>query len=102
VTVDVVSMRRRRPGGPGDLVVDRTSPVGNPFRVGGGLTRDGACDAFEAAYMRALRDPAHPWSRWTARAVEAHRRLGRLALFCWCAPGRCHAETLAEAIELLT
>ncbi len=72
----------------GAVTVDRTSRWGNPFPMthegGSGIgSRDWACDEFvKYAASRLEREP-----RW----LDALRGKD---LVCWCAPKRCHAETL--------
>lgn len=94
----MVSLRQHAPPPPTgySLVrVDRRSRLGlgNPYRVGAGLSRGQAL----TRYRRLLRrDLARHGAR--ARALEAlRRRLNageRLALACWCAPLPCHADAL--------
>jgi Domain of unknown function (DUF4326) len=68
---------------PGAVYVGRPSPWGNPFPMRSESERDAVCDKFEKyATERAARDPL-----WLAPLQ------GR-DLVCWCAPRRCHAETL--------
>ncbi len=63
--------------------VDRGTPWGNPFVMGRDGTRDEVCDKFEAfATKRHAEDPT-----WL-------KPLRGKSLACWCAPKRCHAETL--------
>jgi hypothetical protein len=71
----------------GAVRVDRSGPWGNPFpmRDKSEAERDRVCDAFEAWAMAP--------ERATFRA-EARRALAGKDLACWCAPKRCHAETL--------
>lgn len=70
--------------------VDRRSPFGNPFLLGRDGDRDAVCDAF-ATYL-----PTRP---------DLVRRLPELRgklLGCWCAPARCHADTLAQLANALS
>ena len=66
--------------------VDRRTEWGNPFimRNESDKERDRVCDAFEE--MVAL---------WTPEVIAALKKdLKGKNLACWCAPKRCHAETL--------
>ena len=41
-------------------------------------------------------------TRFTAeleRLKKLHVEYGKLRLFCWCAPKRCHAETIKQFLE---
>lgn len=65
------------------VYVGRPSPWGNPFSMHEESGRDAACDRFEAyATKRHAEDPT-----WLAP-------LRGKDLVCWCAPRRCHADTL--------
>jgi len=67
----------------GALYVGRPSVWGNPFATKEESDRDSVCDAFEAyAQKRNTDEPL-----WLAPLKGKH-------LECWCAPKRCHAETL--------
>ena len=66
-----------------DIKVDRGTPWGNPFVMRGEHERDLVCDQFEQyALWRLTIDP-----HWL-------QPLKGKNLGCWCAPKRCHAETL--------
>lgn len=73
--------RRDIPGRlpPNTVLVDRTTDWGNPFFEG---TRDQNCEDFES---------------WIMTQADLLLRLPELKgrhLMCWCAPLRCHAQTL--------
>lgn len=63
--------------------VDRSSPWGNPFQIVGEIGRDEVCDKFEL------------YAQWRL-TVEPDwlKPLRGKNLACWCAPKRCHADTL--------
>lgn len=68
---------------PGAIRVDRTTPWGNPFYIGPDGDRDDVCDNFETYAEQRLKDEPN----WLDPLVNKD-------LACWCAPLRCHAETL--------
>lgn len=73
----------------GAVYVGRPSKFGNPYHMCSEADRDHVCDQFEATLLRKFeRDP------------DARRRLreelGGKDLVCWCAPLRCHADTLLK------
>jgi hypothetical protein len=78
---------------PFDVYIGRDMPSlglhdqgwGNPFRLGPGMDRDQAIDA----YLEWL--VAQP-----ELVARARRELAGLTLGCWCAPRRCHGEVLAQ------
>lgn len=73
-----------------DLYVrcDRFSDFGNPFEMDKDGDRDVVCDNYEQYYL-----PFKP---------SIHKQLYKLkgkALGCWCAPLRCHCDTLIQLIN---
>lgn len=70
---------------PYDVLVDRSTEWGNPFRIG----RDGTRAEVLLKYRKWL--PEHP------EIIEAAKeQLRGKTLGCWCAPEACHADILAE------
>jgi hypothetical protein len=69
---------------PYDVLIDRTTVWGNPFRIGQAGTREEVIAAYEA-HLRF--------------SPELRRRLPELrgkVLGCWCAPEPCHGDVLAR------
>ena len=67
---------------------DRFSDFGNPFEMDKDGDRDEVCDNYEQHYL-----PFKP---------SIHKQLAKLkgkALGCWCAPLRCHCDTLKNLID---
>jgi len=82
---------RKGPWGPGSLLA-------NPYSRG---TRDDNCDAYERwfAEMLAASEKAQPGFFRELRRLGALHHKGDLVLVCWCAPARCHAETIRRWLE---
>lgn len=79
-----------------DFIIDRRSPVGNPFFIGKDGDRDEVCDKYET-YAHATKSPAfNSFIDSLVKVVEIYREL---RLFCWCVPRRCHAETVKKLVE---
>lgn len=85
---------------PYDVLIDRSTPWGNPFthletpnrakfKV---ATRREAIQAFEE-WVLVSDDPEALWIR-----EHAHELRGKV-LGCWCVPSACHGETLCELAE---
>lgn len=72
-----------RTAAPDAVYVGRGSPFGNPYVIGRDGDRDSVCDQFEAAL---LKDPA--------LLQKAKTELKGKDLVCFCAPKRCHGDTL--------
>ena len=68
--------------------VDRSTEMGNAFNMRADKDRDWACDRYEEYFNKRIEtDPAFK------REVLS---LKGKTLFCWCAPKRCHADTIAS------
>ena len=78
--------------------IGRGSPLGNPFRMNGEADRDRVCDLYEKWFAERV-------SANDARVLVELRRLyliakqGDLVLGCYCAPKRCHGETIKRFLE---
>lgn len=97
----VVSLRRgATPAPDGYRVerVDRGTPLGNPFRMYSESDRDLVCARYEAYLARKIQNPASPVTRELRRLFNLYCRGHDLALACWCAPKRCHAESVCQAL----
>ena len=84
-TLDAIRIYNLRDGKPPNdaVLVDRRTPWGNPFPMDDEADRDFVCDEFEDyAKKRLTREPD-----WLSPLRGKN-------LVCWCAPKRCHAETL--------
>ena len=72
--------------------VSRTSPVGNPFFMHSEQERNAVCDAYELNFHILLGETK---ARAYLDEMLMRLRAGQdIALVCWCAPKRCHAETI--------
>lgn len=79
--------------------VDRSSVLGNPFDMcHDERRRDEVCDKY-VAYFEQQRKCNEAFVNELRRLYCIHRHYGKLELFCWCAPRRCHAETIKAFLE---
>ena len=92
--ITIHNLRNEKPSAPYDFKVDRTSSLGNPFLMGNQYTRDDVCDYYEAWFYENNKQE----SKRFLKLVKVYKEFGKLRLFCWCAPFRCHAETIRKAI----
>jgi hypothetical protein len=104
-------------------VVDRSTPLGNPFPIGPNASRAQVCDACDAIFSKglsvekaavlpsgfglsfaphlSLSGVAAHADRWSAIDTLA-RRVAQgeaITLLCVCAPKRCHASSIAACIR---
>jgi hypothetical protein len=68
---------------PGAVYIGRGSPWGNPFKIGRDGTRDEVCDRYEREVLPTL-------------DLEPLRGKD---LVCFCAPLRCHGDSIFRAIS---
>lgn len=93
--IELKNLRFTKPSLPYDVRVDRSSILGNPYRMELEKERDNVCNLYESYFYENL-------GRFSAeldRLISLALKYGRLRLFCWCAPKRCHAETIKKFIE---
>ena len=93
-TIEIMNMKRQKPVTPYDFVVDRSSKVGNPFILKTERDRAKVCEEYEKYFALNKGDPQ--FVKVLAAMLAAHKKYGKLRLFCWCAPKRCHAETIKK------
>lgn len=70
---------------PDAVLIDRTTPYGNPFVV----DRDGTRDEVIERYREHLKSRPQ-------LVKKIKRDLKGKHLLCWCAPERCHGEVIME------
>jgi len=83
------------------IKVDRSSILGNPFHINSTCTRDRVCDA----YGQYLEDKVNHKSQnkdfiLALKYIYDRALKTDIALGCWCAPLRCHADTIKDFITL--
>jgi len=77
----------------GDVLVDRRTIFGNPFKLQAGMAPGSTIAAFED-YARKRVATDHLY-RQMVRNLHGRR------LFCWCKPNPCHGDVLARLAEEL-
>lgn len=91
--IEIKNLRNGFNNSPTAFRVDRRSVVGNPFFMGSESQRDEVCNKYETYFNDVLLkdEKALNYLRNMYRALKKH---GHIELYCWCAPKRCHAETI--------
>ena len=104
--ITISNLRNSKPQHPWQVRVDRSSVLGNPFPMKSESFRDHVCDLYESYFAQTIHkaktsdDPkAQNFIQELRRLYKIHRTYGKLELFCWCAPKRCHAETIKAFLE---
>lgn len=108
IKINILNLRNSQPQHEWQVRVDRTSILGNPFKMFDERDRDRVCNNYDNYFFDMIRRGKESGTQnLKARAfVQELRRLyklakthGKLDLFCWCAPKRCHAETIKFFLE---
>ena len=96
--IRIKNLRNEKPTQAWQVKVDRSSVLGNPFYMATEAQRDEVCDKYEAYFERQVR-LNEQFEEELRRLDDLHKDHGILELFCWCAPKRCHAETIKKYLE---
>ena len=91
--IEIRNLRTMKPANAFDFRVDRTSPVGNPFYMRDESQRDEVCDRYETYFYEQLKSNT-AFNNYLQMMLQAMKQYEKLNLYCWCAPKRCHAETI--------
>jgi hypothetical protein len=95
---------------PWDYICDRTTPVGNPYIISKYLVQvteektnyDIACEKYEEWFANKLLDTSEEskdFKLYLEAIKNTLKKYGRVNLFCWCTPKRCHCETIKKWLE---
>ena len=82
--------------------VDRCSPLGNPFIMKKESERNEVCDKFEKYFYNRIEDLEYSKDYDFKSMINYLLILSKtkdIVLLCWCAPKRCHAETIKKWLE---
>ena len=82
-----------------DVVIDRSSPLGNPHHMRQPADRDEACDLYDEWFQEAVVQGKNPKAAAEFERLKSlYLKHKRLRLFCWCFPARCHGETIRREL----
>lgn len=98
--ITIKNLRHTKPTLPYQVRVDRASVLGNPFHMRDESHRDEVCDKYRTYFIAQMRNNQE-FRKEVLRLKDIYRTYGKLELFCWCAPKRCHAEVIKHFIEWL-
>lgn len=92
MAIYIRNLRKEKPTQPFHIEVCRPSILGNRFALNVNTIkeRDIVCDKYEKWFYENI-DNLKPELN---RLLDILERYGKLELFCWCVPKRCHAETI--------
>lgn len=78
--------------------VDRASPIGNPFYMASEDKRNEVCDKYEIYFSEQI-ETNFKFRQYAEKILTALKTYHKVSLYCWCAPKRCHAETIKRWLE---
>ena len=102
--IEIKNLRDEFPIEPWQVKVDRSSILGNPFHMKDESERDKVCDMFKHSFAllfdgQIFNEKDELMLAELERLKELYKKYGKLELFCWCSPKRCHAETIKKYLE---
>jgi hypothetical protein len=98
----IKNMREEKPKEEWQVKVYRhSSPLGNPFLLELEEERDLVCDKYAKWFWETYDydSSSSPFIKELTRLLDIRRKYGKVELFCWCHPKRCHAETIKEFLD---
>lgn len=82
-----------------DIKVDRSNSIlGNKFYMSSEVMRDVVCDKYEEWIREKINNKDVAVINELHRLIKIYLEYGQLNLFCWCAPKRCHAESIKRIL----
>ena len=99
IKVAIKNLRNSKPKHPWQVRVDRASILGNPYHMVDESQRDKVCNQYEEYFNENMKYPDTAFYNEIERLYGIMKEYGKLELYCWCAPKRCHAETSKAYLE---
>lgn len=83
------------------IKVDRSTPVGNPFPMHNQseAERNRVCDEYAVYFKQKVTEKTDTQFMEYLRDIYRAAKKQDIALGCWCAPKRCHAETIKAFLD---
>ena len=97
--ITIKNLRFSKPQQAWQVRVDRASVLGNPFYMQNESQRDTVCNQYEVYFQEKMQNTQSAFYKEIQRLQTVLQEYGRLELFCWCAPKRCHAESIKKHLE---
>jgi len=100
--IEIINLKYEQPSKQYDFRIDRYTILGNIFPMSGEHNRNMVCNQFEEHFKNLiLKDDWKDSDVYYLlnKMVNIYKKYGKLRLFCWCAPKRCHGITYRKYIE---
>ena len=94
--IEIKNLRTEKPTKPYQVRIDSGhSILCNPYYMRSEEERDEVCEKYNDYFtMQAFHNEA--FTDALRKLYKIAKQYGRLELFCWCAPKRCHGETIKK------
>ena len=96
--IRIKNLRVEKPYYVWQIRVVRASVLGNPYYMVSEAYRDEVCEKYKKYFEQQIKTN-DAFINELRRLFLIYKKYGKLELFCWCAPKRCHAETIKEFLE---
>lgn len=100
--ITIKNLRKEKSLNAWDIRIDRANKIlGNPFYLADAndsVKRDEVCKQYEDWFNKQLVSN-NMFINELHRLLAIYKQYGKLNLFCWCAPKRCHGETIRAWLE---
>ena len=97
--IEICNLRTTKPTYEFDVRVDRSNKIlGNQFVMKDESERELVCKQYEIWLYEKVGLLDVDIINELQRLAAIYKKYGRLRLFCWCAPKKCHAETIRELL----
>lgn len=80
------------------IYVGRPSPLGNPFYMSNESMRDFVCNKYEDWFKNKIAEQ-DPVVMAELQKIASIGKDKPMKLICYCAPKRCHADTIADYLN---
>jgi len=80
------------------FLIDRTSPLGNPYKIGPDGTREEVIEK----YRRYVNTNLSPRALRTLQKIREALKEEDVVLVCWCAPKPCHGDIIKDILQRRT
>ena len=81
------------------IKVDRSSLLGNPFPMRVETDRNRVCDLYQQHFNELISSQKNYRFMKELDRIYELSKTKDIVLLCWCAPKRCHAETIKRYLE---
>lgn len=97
--IEICNLRNEKPMHEFDVRVDRSNKIlGNKFVMRDESERELVCKQYEIWLYERVGLQDVDIINELQRLDDIYKKYGRLRLFCWCSPKKCHAETIKELL----